>query len=446
MNDVKRTQDPEDLGKSMEFMDLKLDCLMVELSKYGKAAAKRLESDVKDLRVERVADAVLAFAELTVQLEATSSLLHHWAGRPASLSPKALLLRLETLAQMGIRVPEVARGAWQDAVRVQLPKLLPTAPAAGSKEMPKRSMAHGKQRSKRKEGNPMKRKTSKSASKKDKIEAHFRTLRRRSGVPARELPSFFLPIIPSNSEAKQRWTFRARNLQPLSVKRTTWTPAEVQRLQRVMHAELLESSFQEEFQQKAATLDLKGQQQIFAELASKLDGKRLRELLPERIECVDWLNVSNKLRAMTLGDEDSPCMSASNCLIQYLHHVVHKSYRPITPSEEASMKQARDQFGGSLYLNQIADCTGLVISAAWRCFASHLQAEMSQAMNWSAEDCEKLQKVCDECGTSDWQLVASRLGDVSPEDCEAQWRKLSAHRDGCFQTRIPQHCRIEKSA
>ena len=36
MNDVKRTQDPEDLGKSMEFMDLKLDCLMVELSKYGK--------------------------------------------------------------------------------------------------------------------------------------------------------------------------------------------------------------------------------------------------------------------------------------------------------------------------------------------------------------------------------------------------------------------------
>lgn len=156
-------------------------------------------SQVKDLRVERVADAVLAFAEclqefrtfhfctwtifrlwfvelfqaeLTVQLEesdreigkhcakqflqprqATSSLLHHWAGRlglnfdlwqestsnfllpydasslvmfkrlsliksdiadccnrwwrPASLSPKALLLRLETLAQMGIGVPEV---------------------------------------------------------------------------------------------------------------------------------------------------------------------------------------------------------------------------------------------------------------------------------------------------------------------------------------------------
>lgn len=31
------------------------------------------------------------------------------------------------------------------------------APAAGSKEMPKRSMAHGKQRSKRKEGNPTKR-------------------------------------------------------------------------------------------------------------------------------------------------------------------------------------------------------------------------------------------------------------------------------------------------
>ena len=31
------------------------------------------------------------------------------------------------------------------------------APAAGSKEMPKRSMAHGKQRSKRKEGNPVKR-------------------------------------------------------------------------------------------------------------------------------------------------------------------------------------------------------------------------------------------------------------------------------------------------
>lgn len=33
-----------------------------------------------------------------------------------------------------------------------------------------------------------------------------------------------------------------------------------------------------------------------------------------------------------------------------------------------------------------------------------------------------LLQVCDECGANDWQLVASRLGDVSPEDCEAQWR------------------------
>ena len=36
MNDLQSTQDPEDLGKSMEFMDSRLDCLMVELSKYGK--------------------------------------------------------------------------------------------------------------------------------------------------------------------------------------------------------------------------------------------------------------------------------------------------------------------------------------------------------------------------------------------------------------------------
>ena len=103
---------------------------------------------------------------------------------------------------------------------------------------------------------------------------------------------------------------------------------------KVMHAELLETSFQEQFQIKAASLDLKGQlgcsmaclrvrrflakgkpwfgqtelrslsrknccttvlstsgpilllrqQQLFAEVAAKLEGKRLRELLPERIE------------------------------------------------------------------------------------------------------------------------------------------------------------------
>jgi len=34
------------------------------------------------------------------------------------------------------------------------------------------------------------------------------------------------------------------------------------------------------------------QQQIFAELASKLDGKRLRELLPERIEAMGAKSVS----------------------------------------------------------------------------------------------------------------------------------------------------------
>lgn len=86
-------------------------------------AAERLGQNAKDLRTERVADAVLAFAELTVQLEATSSLLSRWAGRPASLAPKALLLRLDTLARMGVQVPEDAQDAWHDAVRVQLPKL-----------------------------------------------------------------------------------------------------------------------------------------------------------------------------------------------------------------------------------------------------------------------------------------------------------------------------------
>eukprot|EP00438_Fugacium_kawagutii_P006548 Skav207708 [mRNA] locus=scaffold1347:44612:45817:+ [translate_table: standard] len=51
------------------------------------------------------------------------------------------------------------------------------------------------------------------------VEAHFRSLQRRSGVPTGELPRFFAPIIPCNSDAKQRWTFRARNLQALAVKR-----------------------------------------------------------------------------------------------------------------------------------------------------------------------------------------------------------------------------------
>lgn len=255
------------------------------------------------------------------------------------------------------------------------------------------------------------------------VEAHFRSLQRRSGVPTGELPRFFAPIIPCNSDAKQRWTFRARNLQPLTVTRSTWNSSEVQRLQRVMHAELLETSFQEQFQIKAASLDVKGQQQLFAEVAAKLEGKRLRELLPERIEYVDWLNVSNKLRAMNLGVDDLPCMSASNCLIQYLHHIVHKSHTSVTPSEEDAMKEARNRFGRSLHVNQIADCTGTSIAAAWRCFASHLHSEVNQPADWSPEDLEKLEQVCAECGT-DWQLVASRVGDFSPEECEEQWRHL----------------------
>ena len=36
-------------------------------------------------------------------------------------------------------------------------------------------------------------------------------------------------------------------------------------------------------------------------------------------------------------------------------------------------------------------------------------------------------QVCAECGT-DWQLVASRVGDFSPEECEEQWRHWN-HRE-----------------
>ncbi|CAL1147845.1 unnamed protein product [Cladocopium goreaui] len=230
------------------------------------------------------------------------------------------------------------------------------------------------------------------------VEAHFRSLQRRSGVPTGELPRFFAPIIPCNSDAKQRWTFRARNLQPLTVTRSTWNSSEVQRLQRVMHAELLETSFQEQFQIKAASLDVKGQQQLFAEVAAKLEGKRLRELLPERIEYVDWLNVSNKLRAMNLGVDDLPCMSVQ-----------------ATQRQKDAMKEARNRFG-SLTAERIF-CTGVGFFLPVDVCVS----DVNQPADWSPEDLEKLEQVCAECGT-DWQLVASRVGDFSPEECEEQWR------------------------
>ncbi|CAK9048201.1 Putative dual-specificity RNA methyltransferase RlmN [Durusdinium trenchii] len=88
-----------------------------------RGAAQRLAEEASQLRTERLADAIGAFADLTVRLEASSGLIQRWAGRPASLPPKALLLRLDSLARMGLRLPEEALVAWQEAVRLQLPKL-----------------------------------------------------------------------------------------------------------------------------------------------------------------------------------------------------------------------------------------------------------------------------------------------------------------------------------
>eukprot|EP00913_Durusdinium_trenchii_P015139 g14200.t1 len=58
-----------------------------------RGAAQRLAEEASQLRTERLADAIGAFADLTVRLEASSGLIQRWAGRPASLPPKALLLR-----------------------------------------------------------------------------------------------------------------------------------------------------------------------------------------------------------------------------------------------------------------------------------------------------------------------------------------------------------------
>ena len=67
---------------------------------------------------------------------------------------------------------------------------------------------------------------------------------------------FFDPVFPCNLEAKRRWCFHARYLQPLGARR--WSSTELQRLQRatrlvfnwlgrlkVMHAELLESTLKD---------------------------------------------------------------------------------------------------------------------------------------------------------------------------------------------------------
>ncbi|CAK9048177.1 Myb-like domain-containing protein [Durusdinium trenchii] len=287
------------------------------------------------------------------------------------------------------------------------------------------------------------------------VRTYFRSLRRRCGVPTSELPRFFEPVIPCNAEARRRWCFNARHLQALNV-RSDWTSSEVQRLQRVcsrwclkailvrwcrvflsnpppgflrafktaIHAELLENKFQEEYQAPAASLDAKGRQELFASVAARLDGRRLRELLPERPEWMDWMNISNKMQAMS-NEEDVPCISPANCLIQYLHHVVHKSHAPTTEVEEEAMKRARAQHGGSLYLNQIADCTGKPLEGSWRCFASHMLSEAEASdLPWSPKELERLREACEECDVGDWMMVASRLGNTCPEECEAQWRRL----------------------
>eukprot|EP00913_Durusdinium_trenchii_P025748 g24164.t1 len=132
---------------------------------------------------------------------------------------------------------------------------------------------------------------------------------------------------------------------------------------------------------------------------------------------------------MTAGprsnEEDVPCISPANCLIQYLHHVVHKSHAPTTEVEEEAMKRARAQHGGSLYLNQIADCTGKPLEGSWRCFASHMLSEAEASdLPWSPKELERLREACEECDVGDWMMVASRLGNTCPEECEAQWRRL----------------------
>ncbi|CAJ1355576.1 unnamed protein product [Effrenium voratum] len=254
----------------------------------------------------------------------------------------------------------------------------------------------------------------------DKAATHFQSLKKRCAVPS-ETNGFFEPLVASNSHAKRRWAFRARELQPLFAT-DLWKPSDIQRLQRAMHAELLESTFQENFEQSSAGLDHQGQQQLFVKVAGEMQGKRLRDLLPERIEFVDWLRVSQKMKALTLGVEgDLPCMSPSNCLIQYIHLVMHKSHDPVTKEEEEMMHAARHL--GPLHANQIADRQGLPLPGVWRLFCHHMRKLVEEQQPcWQTPDLLRLHQAYCECG-DDWELVAARVGDFSPEECERQWRK-----------------------
>ena len=46
-------------------------------------------------------------------------------------------------------------------------------------------------------------------------------------------------------------------------------------------------------------------------------------------------------------------MSAANCLIQYLHQVVRKSYGAVTAREEEAMKRAAKKAGAALHWDQM---------------------------------------------------------------------------------------------
>ncbi|CAE7581031.1 unnamed protein product [Symbiodinium sp. CCMP2592] len=240
-------------------------------------------------------------------------------------------------------------------------------------------------------------------------EAHFRALRRRCGVPDTGVPRFFAPVFPCNSDAKKRWSYRASTLQAAYAERVEWTPTEKQLLQRALHAELQEAALQEAIE---GLEDCKpaARQKRLVQLAQQVQQKRLRELLAERGQRIDWLNVSNKLRAMpemasaliaalvaspTKSSPDGTeqiCLSAANCYIRHLHDA-QRSSDPVTAAEDAKLEAAARK-SGALHLDEsrsqnawASSLPGLGVSLPTICTRWHGREPSQFGLPWMTSGC-----------------------------------------------------------
>lgn len=243
------------------------------------------------------------------------------------------------------------------------------------------------------------------------------------------VPPFFAPAELCSRHVRERRLFRARVLQSLTAARSCgWTYGDVQRLREVLRSQLQEDVFRRRFREQSDALagDAAKRGQLFLELLTEVHSATLKELMEEQDEAVDWMCIATKM-AVDFGTLAKVSYGPASCRINYLHRIARRTGNHFTEKQTKALAMASRASRGFDW-EKVAEKVGSNRSS-WQCFRRYHELHASQAApwRWSAAADQRLDAVCLELGTRDWECIAARFGDgPDAESCRRRWAERVA--------------------